>query len=95
MDCNPAAVATWINTLGIGVLQIKHRTVLHDFVVERGINGRQFSIILNQHALTTFNLPDITLAMATKVRKCWHRDFPESLKIQPPQASQDESGIPL
>eukprot|EP00928_Gymnodinium_smaydae_P079835 TRINITY_DN63670_c0_g1_i1.p1 TRINITY_DN63670_c0_g1~~TRINITY_DN63670_c0_g1_i1.p1 ORF type:complete len:554 (+),score=59.85 TRINITY_DN63670_c0_g1_i1:230-1663(+) len=51
-------------------------------------------MILNQHALSDFDLPDLKLSMATKIRKCWHQDFPESLQIKVPGAPQpDESQI--
>jgi len=52
-------------------------------------------MVLNQHALTDFNIPDLTMTNATKIRKCWHQDYPESKDIIPPGAKRgdDESQI--
>jgi hypothetical protein len=87
-----AQVAAWINTLGGSILSIKQRTALHDLILHRDMNGRTFSMILNQHGcLTDFNLPDLTMATVTKVRKCWHRDFPDSVSIQAVRSSQESA----
>jgi len=82
-NTSSADVAKWVETLSGTVIPVKQRSALHDFIVQRDINGRAFSMILNEHALADFNLPDLSLAMATKVRKCWHADFPASVGIKP------------
>lgn len=79
---SPNAVASWIDTLNATVIGTKPRTALRDLIVQREINGRAFSMILNGHALIDFEIPDLTLAMATKIRKCWHADFPASVSIK-------------
>jgi len=76
------AVASWIDTLNATVIGTKPRMALRDLIVQRDINGRAFSMILNGHALIDFEIPDLTLAMATKIRKCWHADFPASVGIK-------------
>jgi len=77
-------VASWIETLNASVIPMKPRTALRNLIVQRDISGRAFSMVLNGHALADFNLPDVSLAMATKIRKCWHADFPESVGIKAP-----------
>lgn len=81
-NTSSSAVATWIDTLNATVMPVKPRNALRDLVTQRDINGRAFSMILNEHALTDFNLPDLSQARATKVRKCWHADFPASVGIK-------------
>lgn len=82
-------VASWIDTLNGSVIPMKPRTALRNFIVERDISGRAFSMVLNGHALADFNLPDVSLAMATKIRKCWHADFPDSVGIKAPVSASE------
>jgi hypothetical protein len=77
-----ADIAKWIDTLSGSVIPAKPRAALRSFILERDIGGRAFSMVLNGHALGDFNLPDVSQAMATKIRKCWHADFPESVSIK-------------
>jgi len=86
-----AQVASWIDTLNASVIPTKPRTALRNFIVEREMNGRAFSMVLNGHALANFNLPDVSLAITTKIRKCWHADFPESVGIKAPSSVRGDA----
>lgn len=86
VDATPQALAEWCNTLG-PFLPAKTREGLRELVFQRNLDGYTFSVLVNQHnELTNMGVPQLTLAMATKIRKCWHRDFPQAASIRTPEA---------
>jgi len=82
-DLGPDDVAEWCGTLR-GVLPPGTRDHLHVRILEEGLDGNSFSMMLNKHILCDLNVKGLTLAMAQKVRRCWHQDFPDSDQVTTP-----------
>lgn len=80
-DMSPSAVAAWCDTLG-GILPAATRSKLSEHILDEGLDGLGFSALVNQHALGDLPIQGFTLAMAQKVRRCWHTDFPASATVQ-------------
>jgi len=80
-DMCPNAVAAWCDTLG-GILPAATRSKLSEHILDEGLDGLGFSALVNQHALGDLPIQGFTLAMAQKVRRCWHTDFPASATVQ-------------
>jgi len=82
VDLNAQGLAEWCDTLG-PVLPPKTRAALQQCILTHRVNGHDFSLLVNQHELVNLSVPEMTLALANKVRKCWHRDYPKSTLIRP------------
>jgi len=80
-DMSPDAVAAWCDTLG-GILPAATRSKLSEHILDEELDGLGFSALVNQHALGDLPIQGFTLAMAQKVRRCWHTDFPASATVQ-------------
>mmetsp|Transcript_51651 Transcript_51651/g.102665 ORF Transcript_51651/g.102665 Transcript_51651/m.102665 type:complete len:391 (-) Transcript_51651:8-1180(-) len=80
-DMSPNAVAAWCDTLG-GIIPAATRSKLSEHILDEGLDGLGFSVLTNQHALGDLPIQGFTLAMAQKVRRCWHTDFPASASVQ-------------
>lgn len=81
VELSPQRLAEWCDTLG-SVLPTSTRAGLRDLILKDGISGRRFAALVNQHELVSLDVPLLTQALATKVRKCWQRDFPGAASIR-------------